>query len=237
MTLNERKEILKEIALNNYSNGGQIYRLINQGYLDHIINKISDENTITNSTAIVKKGYLTGNEQFIDILAELLHWFESDFITLEHKEWQFHNILEKKIPKFLLCKKYWGNNKYIPYYKKNINKLFVENLYINIKYIYEEFEDFFKSVNINKNMSLNNTNDIDTLLKLMKELIWCNYKQSQYSFDYLFSNYKYRIKDFKIKYKKSNLFAENKIYEIYTMHWNILINGYKKNIEIIKKVI
>ena len=70
MTLNERKEEIKEIALNNYSNGASIYMLVNNNYLDHIINKINDEKTYQNTLSVVKKGYLTGNEQFVDVLNE-----------------------------------------------------------------------------------------------------------------------------------------------------------------------
>ena len=55
MTLNERKEEIKEIALNNYSNGASIYMLVNNNYLDHIINKINDEKTYPNTLSVVKK--------------------------------------------------------------------------------------------------------------------------------------------------------------------------------------
>ena len=68
MTLNERKEEIKEIAINNYSNGASIYTLVNNNYLDHIINKITDEKTYPNTLSFVKKGYLTGNEQFVDVI-------------------------------------------------------------------------------------------------------------------------------------------------------------------------
>lgn len=237
MTLNKRKEELKQLALNNYSNGGQIYRIINNGYLDHIIINITEDKTITNSTAIVKKGYLTGNEQFIDLFSELIHWFDTCFITLQHKEWHIHNILENNNPKFLLCKKYWGDNKHIPYYKKNMTKLFVKNFYHNIKYIYNDFKDFFSEINIDEKMSLDNNKDLDILFNFLNEIIWCNYKHSQFSFDYIFSNYKYRIKDFKNKYKTSSIMAETKIYENYLIHWSTLITGYRKNINTVKKII
>lgn len=55
MTLNERKEEIKEIAINNYSNGTSIYTLVNNNYLDHIINKITDEKTYPNTLSVVKK--------------------------------------------------------------------------------------------------------------------------------------------------------------------------------------
>ena len=149
MTLNERKEEIKEIALNNYSNGASIYMLVNNNYLDHIINKINDEKTYPNTLSVVKKGYLTGNEQFVDVLNETLFYFNSCFLPLEHKETHFANLLENYIPQFLLCKKYWGNNKYIPYYRKNMQKLIAKNFYENIKYIHEKYFDSGSAFNIN----------------------------------------------------------------------------------------
>lgn len=68
MTLEERKKELKKLALKNAFNGGTIYKMINEGKVDHIIKEINDEKTIPNVTCMVKKGYLTGNEQFLEIL-------------------------------------------------------------------------------------------------------------------------------------------------------------------------
>ena len=236
INLTKQKQQLKKIALNNYSNGAEMYRLINEGYLDHIIANITEEKTYTNSTAIVKKGYLTGNEQFIDILAEFLHWFEEYFIVLQHKEWYIANLIEKTTPSFLLCKKYWGDNQYIPYYKKNMTKIFVKNFYDNIKFIYDEFEDFFIKSNITKNMSLNKNEDIDKLLELMSELIWCSFRHNQHSFDCIFANYKYRIMDLKNKSKNMKSRAEQIIYKNYIIHWGIIIENYNKYIDIIKPI-
>lgn len=235
MNFNDRKEELKKLALDNYSNGGEIYRLINEGYLDHIIDKITDDKTFTNSTAIVKKGYLTGNEQFLDLIAEVLYYFEKYFIIVQHKEQHIANILENRVPNFLLCKKYWGDNNYIPYYKKNIIKLFVRNFYDNIKFMYDSYETFFEDLNITTTMSINNPSDLDILLKLLEDIIWCNFENNQHSFDYLFSNYKFRIKEMKPQLKDTKFNAENIVYRSYNMHWYILIEEYKKRIDTVKK--
>ena len=235
--LTKQKQQLKKLALNNYSNGAEMYRLINEGYLDHIIINITEEKTFTNSKAIVKKGYLTGNEQFIDILAEFLHWFGYYLTVLQHKEWYIANIFENTVPNFLLCKKYWGDNKHIPYYKKNMTKIIVKNFYDNVKFVYDEFEDFFIKANITKTMSLNSNEDLDKLLDFMVELVWCNFKYSQHSFDCIFSNYNYRISDMKKKSKKFKERAEQIVYSNYTTHWDILIRRYNKHIEIFKPII
>lgn len=237
MTLDERKNEIKNIALNNYSNGAAIYILVNKNYLDHIINKINDDKTYTNTTSIVKKGYLTGNEQFVDILNETLLYFDSHFLPLEDKELHFANILEKSIPKFLLCKKYWGNNSYIPYYTNNIQKLLVKNFYNNIKYIYNNFEDFFKTINITPKMSLNNSDDLGKLFEFLEELVWCNCKYQQFSLYYIFSNHKFHLEDVKNNYEIKNVDIKNIIFKDYVLHWEILIKQYKKNISYVKNFI
>src|SRR5574344_259269 len=114
MNLNERKEELKQLALASKSNGAIIFQLINENVLDVVISKINDKKTNTVVTSLVKKGYLTGNEQFIDILSEFIYYYEKWFAPLSNKKVYIALILEKKSPKFLVCKNYWGDNKFIP---------------------------------------------------------------------------------------------------------------------------
>lgn len=235
MTLNERKEEIKEIALNNYSNGASIYMLVNNNYLDHIINKINDEKTYPNTLSVVKKGYLTGNEQFVDVLNETLFYFNSCFLPLEHKETHFANLLENYIPQFLLCKKYWGNNKYIPYYRKNMQKLIAKNFYENIKYIYKDYTDFFNNINITNTLTLNTSEELEKIVTLMEEFVWCNCKYKQFSLSYLFTNHKCYEKSIKKRYFNKKLDVKKVVYKDYCMHWEILINQYKKNINYVKK--
>ncbi len=234
MNKNERKAILKEIALKNFSNGGRIYQLIEDGCFDKIIKKINDEKTFTNSKAIVKKGYLTGNEQFLDILNELIFYFESSFLVLQRKDWFLSCILENKIPEFLLCKKYWGDNNHIPYFQYNMRKLFVENAYNNILYIYDEHTEFFKKLNITKSMDLSELSNVNILYYFIIELIWCNCNSNQYSFNSIFSNYEYNLNKLIKKSKKDYNDANKLVKSNYSIHWEMLIKQYNKNIKTVK---
>lgn len=237
MNLEKRKKELIEIAISKYTNGGIIFILINEGHLDHIINKITDEITPTNSKAIIKKGYLTGNEQFINVLSEMISYFSDIFCTIKHKEIALEFILEQTTPNFLLCKKYWGDNSFISYYTKNMNILFVKNFYDNIKFIYYEYFDFFQSINIEDNLKLNKTKDVNLILDFMIKLIWCNCERNQYSINYIFSNYKLYIIKLKNKYKNKRIHKYRLVYDDYIMHWDLLISEYKKNIEHIEKIL
>ena len=58
MNLDDRKAEIKKLALEEKSNGALIYQLVDDGYLDFVISKINDKKTKTNTTCLVKKGYL-----------------------------------------------------------------------------------------------------------------------------------------------------------------------------------
>ena len=236
MTLDERKEELKQLALNAVSNGGIIYWMINEGKIDHIIKELTDERTIPNVTSVIKKEFLTGNEQFINVFSELIYYMEKSFLTLQDKERHLSNMLNEYVPEFLLCKKYWGDNSFIPYYDYQIKRLFVENVYENIKFMYHNHEKFFKDMGITTNMSLDDKKVIDKLYKFVVDLVWCNCKTNQWYFNSVFSNHKTRIKDLIDYYKKSEDEATHIILESYTPHWGRLIENYNKNIDLIKQI-
>ena len=82
----KRKEDLKQLALKKMDNGGRIYQLINSNKLDKAIDLITDEKTPAIKTTLVKKGYLTGNEQFIDMISNFLYYFDKNFPTVGHKD-------------------------------------------------------------------------------------------------------------------------------------------------------
>lgn len=232
MNLNIRKEELKKIALSEKSNGSVVYQLINDGVLDLVIKKIDDRKTKTIVTSIVKKGYLTGNEQFIDVLCEFIHNFERWFAPLPNKKSYIGLILDYKAPKFLLCKNYWGNNDFIPYYQFNMKKVVVENMYDNIKFIYNEYKDFFKSVGISDRLSLKNSKSLNILFKFMQELVWCNYKE--YALFYVFDNYKNVIKE-NVSNERTIEEIEKNILNSFNIQWDTLISNYQEKINLVKK--
>lgn len=234
MELEVRKNELRELALNSKSNGSMIYQLINDGVLDCVINKIDDRKTKTIVTSLVKKGYLTGNEQFIDILSEYIYNFERWFAPLCNKKAFIGLSLDYKSPKFLLCKNYWGNNVFIPYYQFNMKQTIIANMYDNIKFIYDEYKDFFKSIGISNRMTLKNGKSVEKLFKFMQELIWCNY--DEYALFYAFDNYKHIIEETIIKEKTAEE-IKNIIWNSFDDQWSRLITNYLNKINTVKKIV
>ncbi|MDO5556956.1 MAG: hypothetical protein Q4G05_01745 [Clostridia bacterium] len=240
MNLAERKELLKNLALKEKSNGSMIFQLIESGCLDLVIGKLTESKTKTNTKCLpmTKKGYLTWDEQFIDVISEFIYYFERSFAPTIHKFAYLKILLENKAPEFLLCKNYWGDNTFIPYYQYHIRKFLVENLYDNIRFLYKDFENqrFFKGLDITDKLSLKNAKSVDILFAFMREIIWCNY--DEYSLFYVFSNYKNEVKSLAEEHvNKSIVFSREQVWNDYDDHWSRLIYKYNQHIHSVQNLI
>ncbi len=234
MKNNTRKRQLKKLALKKKDNGGRIYQLINSNVLDKVIDLITDERTPTIVTSIVKKGYLTGNEQFIDMISNFIYYFDSKFPTVCHKELVLEFILEGQIPEFLLCKKYWGDNNNMQYFIDSMNRTIVHNFYETLLFIDDKimFKEFIKDL---RDINLENKKDLESILHLTEVLLWTNI--DKFSTLYLFQNFHLKFNRFKKKHRDKN---HSEIYyhiiKEVRMHYKILIDSYHKNKGILKYV-
>ena len=228
----KRKEELKKLALKKPENGGRIYQLICSNKIDHIIDLITDEKTETIITSIVEKGYITGNEQFIDMLSNFMYYFDMVLPTVSHKDLMIEMILETQTPEFLLCKKYWGDNNNIDYFKNSIEKTLVTNFYHNMSFVGNC--PLFKKYGVTlPGMNLDNREDLDKVFKLMKDILWTNI--GEYSTVYLFDEFGANEKAFK-KHHKDMKRAEilGIISKNYKMHFEMLIDRYEDNKNILE---
>ena len=228
-SLEERKEIICKLALEQYDIGALIYKYVKEGSLDHIISKITDVKTKTIKTSFVPKGYLTGEEQFVDVLCQFITRFNHYFAPIEHKGMVIQEILASQVPKFLLCKNYVGDNNFIPYYQFNMKQCIVNNFYNNIKAIYDTYSEFFKYFGITKNMSLKNEKTVDLLFDLLHEMVWCNY--DEYGIFNLFSDYETMIKENDNEEYKDALLGNS------LLHWNILIKNYVDRVKSVRVIL
>lgn len=223
----KRKEELKQLALKKSDNGGRIYQLICSNKLDKIIDLITDEKTPVIKTTFVKKGYFTGNEQFLDILNNFIYYFDMKFPSVQHKDLMIQMILESQTPEFLFCKKYWGDNDNIPYFTNGMDKAIVRNFYNNI--IFTDDNRTFQKYKIFPNkMNLDDRKDLDTILNLMEDIVWTNI--NDYSLVYLFDDFGVRERSYQKTYKNRN---KLEIYTVllkdYRLHFEMLLNHYEKN--------
>lgn len=227
-----RKEDLKQLALKKMDNGGRIYQLINSNKLDKIIDLITDEKTPAIKTTLVEKGYLTANEQFIDMLSNFLYYFDMNFPSVGHKDLMIQFILESQTPEFLLCKKYWGDNNNIPYFTKEMDKAIVNNFYNNVIFT-DDYKTFQKYKIFPHKMNLEDRKDLNTLIKFMKDIAWTNY--NDYSLVYLFDEFGEKERVFSKTYKnKGKLEIYRLLMDDYRMHFDILISHYEDKKELLK---
>lgn len=240
MNKNKRKEDIKKLLLEeSVSSYGRIYQLIQTGKLDKIIDKINDEKTETIVSSIVKKGYLTGNEQFLDIIANFICFFDRYFPTISHRDYILECIFDSDyIPDFLLCKKYWGDNDNIPYFIYQIKRYVIYNFSLTIKKIGNHFNKNVLSLLNNKiDIDLNDEEEVNKIFDLIQNICWTNI--NSYSLIFLFSNWNKSLLSLEEMMKKNNNDISRTVEvvsENFITHFEIVFDNYKKNKSILNYV-
>lgn len=219
---------------------GILYKIIQNGYLDKVINKITDDKVITPTTSITKKGYLTGNEQFLDILNSFVIYFDRIFTPVMYKEACVSFVLEKETPKFLLSKKYCHDNDNLEDFIKEYKRLMVNNVANTLPAIYDYLDQ--KVMNEFKLEPLMNINDdevVERILRFMIAMSWSNV--DEYAVISLFSRIKVALNKVKPSKKNDNKEAViknmNGVVNHYAMHYSIMIENYKKKKKYINKIV
>lgn len=214
---------------------GDIIALLDTDCLDNIINRITKDKTILNSNSIIKKGYLTGEEQFIDLLSNFIYYFRMMLPTIVHNNMCIYNIFKNQVPTILLNKDYYHDNKNEEY-NKEFKKLIVRNMYDNIKILYPNFSNkVWKKFKISDNMDIGNDKDVDTLFNFMRLLTWSNI--NEYAILYLFDNLTFAIYDMMKKRKIGYDEALNSIGKHYYIQYEIMIDNCLKKYKLIEKLI
>lgn len=169
---NELKDEIDDINLH-------MYLLIKNNKLDSLISKLDDSKTITNTTSIVKKGFLTSEEQLLSLLYNLIHYVNKDFWFMKnHRSFFIEAIINsKEAENTLLSKKYFHNNNYLPFYKFHFQKIIINNFYNILKTIpkTEIISNFLKKHKIELDkINSKNHNDVEQIYNLLKLICICN---------------------------------------------------------------
>jgi len=230
---NDKHNQLKNEILNNDKNYVYSYlilKLLNKGVLNNLINKISDTNTKVKITTVTKKAQLSDNEQFLYLLNNFIYIFKEDFYFLQN---DFEYILEvllqnEKYTKYLLCKKYIGDNKNISYFSFNIKKLIIHGFYNNLKKLSKESElikKYTKDHNINlRKCCIDNPKDIEIIYNALVDLTISNAKtiNNLLLFEDINHYTEQMLKN--PKYNCSNI--KNVINQYYITNWEYIIKNY-----------
>lgn len=245
MNLDERKNIFKTLLEEkSYINDTIILKLLKRDSLDKLIMKLDNKDTICGCKAIVKKGYFTAEEQFLDILDHFISHLNTTFFMLENS-YTFillEQLLKSKYCKVFFLKKYWGDNNNITLYKNEFDKIIIESFINNLNYLTEQYTTTTTSSIKNiitfqnntciytKKFTLSDELFVYQTLSFLRELLLCNMKVSQFTSMYLFLDIKEYIK---IKLNKVNdkmIKQKNKdnLLVFYNNTWMVLYENYQE---------
>lgn len=232
MIIKTRKKQLKKKIINNKNiqYNFLIIKLLEKKSLDNLITQITNTKVKLEITSLTKKNYLTANEQFLSLLNNFIYIFKENFYFLNTNiDYIIELLLQnEKHTKFLLSKRYIGDNNNLTYYSQNIKKLIVSGFYYNIRKLSKKSDiiNLFikeKKINTRKNL-LNSQKGLDILYNSLLDLAICNAKTTNNSL--LFESINHYINLTNQKY--NNLNANNKeiIYDHYIKQWELMINNY-----------
>lgn len=186
----QRKKKLEKIIKEKFDECSSLsFLLVHTGKLDSVINLLDDEETITDTTCLVKKGYLTSEEQFVSVLEYIIQIINNEFWFLVDKNTIIEAILCFDISlDLLLSKKYIGNNKFMEFYEYGVKKICISNFYDVLKFVdrTDLIDSFLINHQINVNsFDINDKGDIVNLFNLLKLVAICNF--NSYHLLYLFN--------------------------------------------------
>ncbi len=218
--MNRYDALKNEIQNSDYYYQKLMIKIINQNKI--LINSISDTETPVNVTSWTKKDFLSGNEQFLMLLFNLIYRLKKDFDYLFNEKYDFiieQIVADNQYNKYLLCKYYIGDNNFIPYFNQNYYTLVVHNFYQNIKVLSKHSKIIKKFANfLNLKFSQNEITQKNILLKLYNALKFiANNSSSQNNMLLLFKH----INDYEFRNSKKYIF--DSYIEYYE---KIIINNY-----------
>lgn len=186
--------------------------LISSGTLDSTISLLNKEKIITTNNSLIKKGYLTSEEQFISIIDNFITYFFNIFGTISNLN-IISECLNSDKNNTLLSKKYFYDNNYIDCYTNSFNLMIINNFYHNARVFKNELKSEFTlaGLKLEKN-DLKNTKKISKIINLLEELCFVN--KNNYSLLSLFT-----------------LADEN--YDMYLKEWEAVFDTYLTNIDFI----
>lgn len=180
----QKKKKLEKLILNNYTEINIIiYFLLINHKLDNIIEKLDDKEVTLNQISVVKKGYLTSEEQLLDTLKYIIDCFDNEFWFIKTNRNIIIDCLinSPRAKELIYSKKYIGDNQYIDYFFELFQNIMIDNFKKILLYSTIDLQEIFKK---NK---IKNLNDVKNVYRLLKLICLCNC--TSYNLIYLFDNH------------------------------------------------
>lgn len=182
--IRKKKEKLEKLILNNYTEINIIiYFLLVNHKLDNIIEKLDEEEVVLEQACVIKKGFLTSEEQLLDTLKYLIDCFDNEFWFIKTNRNIIIDCLvnSPKAQELIYSKRYIGDNQYLDYFFELFQNIMVDNFKKILLYSTIDLKEVFLKNNIK------DLDDIKNIYKLLKLTCLCNC--TSYNLIYLFDNH------------------------------------------------
>lgn len=219
LKLKKRKIIHIIIKSHRVTHKFIILQLIYDGTLDNQISLLSNKKIYTNSSSIIKKGYITAKEHYIYILDNFISYFSNIFANIYLISDALPLCLDNEYISSFISNKYLYDNENIDYYTHNYNLMIVNNFYNNCIKLQKELKKEFKESKLTiKKVDLQDSKSLYHLIQLLEEICFIN--KGNYGLLTLFKNM-----------DKDN----NNDYDFYLIQWQILFSNYLNNKKLISE--
>ena len=164
----QKKEKLEKLILNNYTEINIIiYFLLVNHKLDDIIDKLDEKEVILEQSSVVKKGYLTSEEQLLDTLKYIIDCFDNEFWFIKTNRNIIIDCLihSSKAQELIYSKKYVGDNQHLDYFFGLFQEIMIDNFKKILLYSTIDLQEIFEK---NKIKDLDDKKEMNFLRQWLK---------------------------------------------------------------------
>lgn len=212
----KKKKILRIVLNSEYIQNKQlIFTFLLENTLDNYINNLDNNKVKININTVVKKGYLTSEEQFLSILDSFITYLLSIINNIKLLEKIFDMCVNNEHGKILLSKKYIFDNDNINYFYNKFNLMIINNFYNNIFALKRELMYELDTIDIKvEKYNINNPQNIKKIAQLLGDICFIN-----------------RDREYMLLSMFNSIDTISK--ELFINHFEILLSNYLKNINFI----
>lgn len=243
MNLKIKKKIIKKLLEEqNYANDVLIYKLLKKGHLDNLISKLDSKKTFCHFNCFIKKGYLTAEEQFLNLLDNFIIYLNNTFYMLEYTYiyMMLEEMLKSKYCNIFFTKHYWGDNNYLEKYRAEFNKIIIEPFIKNLTYLTNNHNTkttrAIKNIITDENkINLNTKKSINETILFLKDILLYNPIHLHFTAMYLFINIQEHISSIQNKQPNINIQEKKEIQDslliFFDNTWTRLYENYLNKIQ------
>ncbi len=235
--MTKKQKIKKIIFKNNVRNSAIIYKLYINNELKPLLNRIKPGNVKVKYNRVIKKLYITAEEQFITTLDCFITYFQNHFSFIRSADIELilPLLFKSKYCDIFFCKYNKNEDKFIGYYINHFKKIITDHFANNLMLLSTFMQiklDLTDDFNIKK-IDFDNQDIVDKLFEFLIDLVYCN--NDIYDIYCLFEsiyNYERRL----LSKKRNILDVDEACLKYYSIKWESNLDNYYKKIDFIRQI-